>query len=223
MIYQEAYETVLSNIREDLTGFFPEEDFCRFWDQAENSHFNFLDGQLAEYYRHDPAPPVKDAVTKDIESRLSPFLKTDTVVLTDGVGQLPVNRWSAPRTVAASGYKKKCGGESTARDRRHPVKWAGPTEFNIATSAAFQPQEDTGLWCHWQDSQIKVTPLAIHAVEIVYYIPPVAPTPATMSSTIPWGQKDIEVLINKVVTLAGNYFGASEVIQFGMNKTQTER
>lgn len=226
MIYREAYDRVRLILNESYTGWLPEEDFCTFWSQGETIHFNELDGKLSDYARHDPAPPVKDAVTKDIEARLAPFLKPKTIMLTDGIGQLPVlgdDRWGAPRTVAASGYRKKCGGEATPADRRYPVKWAGPTEFNYATSAAFQPKNDTGLWCSWDDNQIKVTPLTIHAVEITYFKPPTPPTPDTLGNTIPWGLKDCEVIISKVVEKAGVMFNATGVAQYGMTAGANEK
>lgn len=226
MIYQEALNRARLILNESYSGPVSEEDFCTFWTQGETVHFNYLDGQLAEYARHDPAPPVKDAATKDIESRLSPFLKVSTIPLTDGIGQLPQlgdGMWAAPRTVAASGYKKKCGGDSTPADRRYPVQWKGPTEFNAMTTSSFKPKIDKNGWQHWPDNQIKVTPLIIHAVEIMYYIPPAPPTPLTLAATIPWGLKDCQIILGKVVEMIGEMLNAPGVVQYQMATRNQER
>lgn len=220
MIYQEARDKVLTLVNEAATGYVTDATFLTFWDSAQIEHFNFLEGKLTDMRAHDPTANVNDADVKDIDNRLQPFVELETVVLTNGYGDLPPitsGRWSAPRSVTSSAYRKKCGEESTDTDKRYPVTWVAPTEFASKTSSGFPPQVDTAIYRLRPKGRIQVSPLDIYAVEVEYFKHPTSPL--SLAETIPWGEKDIKAIMDIVITQIGTRYSAPELTQFGTYNT----
>lgn len=220
MIYQEARDKVLTLVNEAATGYVTDATFLTFWDSAQIEHFNFLEGKLTDMRAHDPTANVNDADVKDIDNRLQPFVELETVVLTSGYGDLPPitsGRWSAPRSVTSSAYRKKCGEHSTPADKRYPVKWVAPTEFANKTSSGFPPQVDTPMYRLRPKGRIQVSPLDIYAVEVEYFTQPTSPL--SLAETIPWGEKDIKAIMDIVITQIGTRYSAPELTHFGTYNT----